>query len=397
LRTRCRARVGALLLSLAAGLAANPAYAAGEKEELARLRAQIEQAKRELATAEGAHAEAADQLRASESAISDANRALRELGAMLGDARAELRRLGAETRTARGELDAHEAQLAALVRARYIAGSREVAKLLLSGEDANQKARTLAYHEFVSQAQAELIRDLRERVARLAALEQRARETGAELAALERQAQAERARLVAQAAERRAVLARISGDIGKQRRKIETLGRNEQRLAGLVDRLARALRSAPPPQRAALPRNEQVPEASGRSDFAGSKGRLRLPVRGELASRFGTPREGSSLTWKGLLILAPQGEDVQAVADGRVVFADWMRGFGNLLILDHGGGYLTIYGNNESVLRQVGDAVHGGDVVATVGATGGAQASGLYFEMRYQGKPFDPLSWVTLK
>jgi len=145
-------------------------------------------------------------------------------------------------------------------------------------------------------------------------------------------------------------------------------------------------------------RNERLPEAAARAgEFAGSKGKLRLPVRGELAGRFGAPREGASLTWKGLLILAPEGEEVRAVADGRVVFAEWMRGFGNLLILDHGEGYLTIYGNNESVLRQVGDAVHAGDVVATVGATGGAQSSGLYFEMRYQGKPFDPLSWVSLK
>jgi len=394
---RRRALVGALLLSLAPGLATGPAVAAGEKEELERLRARIEQAKRELAAAEGAHAEVSDELRASESVISEANRALRELGAKLGDARAELRRLGTETRAARGELDARESQLAALVRARYIAGDRGVAKLLLSGEDPNQVARSLAYHAFISQAQAGLIRDLRGQLARLAALEQRSRETAAELAALERQAQAERARVVAQAAERRAVLARISGDIGKQRRKIETLGRDEQRLARLVDRLARALRPTPPPQGAARPRNEQVPEAASRGDFAGSKGRLRLPVRGELAGRFGTPRQGSSLTWKGLLIRAPEGEEVRAVADGRVVFAEWMRGFGNLLILDHGGGYLTIYGNNESVLRQVGDAVHTGDVVATVGATGGAETSGLYFEMRYQGKPFDPLSWVTLK
>jgi len=97
------------------------------------------------------------------------------------------------------------------------------------------------------------------------------------------------------------------------------------------------------------------------------------------------------------LILAPEGEEVRAVAPGRVVFADWMRGFGNLLILDHGENYLTIYGYNEAVLKKVGDPVHAGDVIATVGATGGAGTSGLYFEMRHEGKPFDPLTWVSLK
>ncbi len=278
-----------------------------------------------------------------------------------------------------------------------MAGEGGVGRLLLSGKDPNEVARSLAYYQFVSQAQSALIRDLQARVTELAALEQRSGESSAALAELEHAAQAERDRLTAQAAERRRVLARISDDIGRQRRGIETLTRNEQRLARLVDGLARALSAPPPPQGAPRPRNELVPDAAGGGSFARSKGTLRLPVRGELASRFGAPREGSSLTWKGLLILAPEGEDVRAVAGGRVVFADWMRGFGNLLILDHGAGYLTIYGNNESVLKQVGDAVHAGEVVATVGATGGVRASGLYFEMRYEGKPFDPLSWVTLK
>jgi len=271
-----------------------------------------------------------------------------------------------------------------------------VTRLLLAGEDPNRTARNIVYYGYVSQAQAAVVRDLQERIARLSALEARTRETAAALAALEREAQAEREALLGQARERRQLLARISGELEKQRGELAKLGRDEQRLARLVERLARALRAAPSPAR---PRNERVPGPApgGEAGFAAAKGKLRLPVRGELAGRFGAPREGSGLAWKGVLILAPEGEEVRAVAAGRVVFADWMRGFGNLLILDHGEGYLTIYGNNESVLRRVGDAVHAGDVVATVGATGGAQASGLYFEMRYQGKPFDPLTWVALK
>ena len=387
-----------LALLLAGGSASGPAGAAGEQQELERLRSRIEQAKRELTAAEGVRVEASDALRASESAISASSRALRELAVQVRETRSELRGLATKTRATRTELDARESQLAALLQARYFAGDRGALKLLLSGEDPNRVARGLTYYGYLSGAQAELIRDLRGRIAALAALEARARDTSAELAALERQAQAERATLLSQAAERRRVLARISGDISKQRREIDTLRSNEARLSRLVDRLARALRAAPATHASSRLRNERLPEAAARAgEFAGSKGKLRLPVRGELAGRFGAPREGASLTWKGLLILAPEGEEVRAVADGRVVFAEWMRGFGNLLILDHGEGYLTIYGNNESVLRQVGDAVHAGDVVATVGATGGAQSSGLYFEMRYQGKPFDPLSWVSLK
>ena len=119
-----------------------------------------------------------------------------------------------------------------------------------------------------------------------------------------------------------------------------------------------------------------------------------MPARGELKGRFGNPREDGGVTWKGLFIRAEVGQTVKAVADGRVVYADWLRGFGNLLIVDHGGGYMSLYGNNESLLKQVGDKTQSGETVASVGSTGGALESGVYFELRHEGKPFDPMKWV---
>jgi murein hydrolase activator len=141
-----------------------------------------------------------------------------------------------------------------------------------------------------------------------------------------------------------------------------------------------------------------VPEAGGPENlFVGLKTGLRLPIKGELANRFGSQRSNGGPPWKGLFIRSPAGQEVRTVASGRVVFADWLRGFGNLLIIDHGQGYLTIYGNNESVLKQAGDVVHTGEVVATVGASGGNMESGLYFEIRHEGKAFNPMRWVSLK
>ncbi len=141
-----------------------------------------------------------------------------------------------------------------------------------------------------------------------------------------------------------------------------------------------------------------MPEpAADAGPFPGMKGRLALPVRGELANRFGAPRESGGAIWKGLFIAARAGEEVRAVAAGRVVFADWMRGFGNLLIVDHGDAYMSLYGNNESLFKQVGDLIHGGEPVAAVGNSGGNPVSGLYFEIRHQGKPLDPLGWVGVK
>jgi septal ring factor EnvC (AmiA/AmiB activator) len=103
------------------------------------------------------------------------------------------------------------------------------------------------------------------------------------------------------------------------------------------------------------------------------------------------------MTWKGLFIRASNGEEVKSIAAGRVVFADWLRGFGNLMIVDHGSGYMSLYGNNESIHKRVGDSVNSGDTIAAVGNSGGNADSGLYFELRHQGKPFDPLNWVKIK
>jgi len=135
--------------------------------------------------------------------------------------------------------------------------------------------------------------------------------------------------------------------------------------------------------------------------FGALRGKMPLPVAGEIAARFGSTRRTeagvNAPTWKGLFIRAPEGTEVTAVAAGRVVFADWLRGFGNLLILDHGDGFLTVYGNNESLLANSGDKVAAGEAVATIGNTGGNREPGLYFELRSQGHPIDPLSWAAAR
>ena len=128
--------------------------------------------------------------------------------------------------------------------------------------------------------------------------------------------------------------------------------------------------------------------------FSRLKGSLHLPVAGELMNRFGAPREGGGLSWKGLFIRAAQGTAVKAIAAGQVVFAEWLRGFGNLIIVDHGEGYMSLYSNNESLYKQVGDRVQPGDAIAAVGNSGGQPDTGLYFEMRHQSRPVNPLDWV---
>ncbi len=364
-------------------------------EDLEALRSRIERLRGDIAGAEETREEARDQLRESERAISGANRALRELAAKRASAQSELKKLAGQRRETESSIASRQERLGQLLTLRYLNGEQNQLKLLLSGDDPNRTARELHYYGYISRAQAGFIRALRASLARLREFEARTREKSAELAAIESGQRKERNSLIRQQAARRKVLARVSVQLREQRRQVKRLERDESRLSRLVEELGKVIASTPPGRGR---RNERVPESGGREGlFAGLKGSLRLPIKGELASRFGTPRSGGGPSWKGLFIRSPSGQEVRAVAAGRVVFADWLRGFGNLLILDHGEGYLTIYGNNESVLKQVGEPVRTGDAVATVGASGGNAESGLYFEIRHQGKAFDPMRWVTLK
>ncbi|MCE2946787.1 MAG: peptidoglycan DD-metalloendopeptidase family protein [Betaproteobacteria bacterium] len=234
-----------------------------------------------------------------------------------------------------------------------------------------------------------------EQIARLLAERERAR--AREAAAREVQAkarEAREAREVAKAAREAREAERSAGAPGER-----PLPKAPDRQAGRSNETEGAVRSGDESPRADAgsgrgPRTERIPEPGVPAGvFASLKGRLALPVAGEIANRFGQARADGGMQWRGITILARPGQEVRAVAPGRVVFADWLRGFGNLLIVDHGDGYMTLYGNNESLLRRVGDGVRGGDPVATVGASGGSAQAGLYFELRHQGRPLDPIGW----
>jgi septal ring factor EnvC (AmiA/AmiB activator) len=369
------------------------AIAQGDAEKLNALRSRIDGLRAKIAESEESRSEVRDQLRDSERTISEANRALRVLATRRSAADEELKSLSRRSQSLESEIALRRETLGRLLTLRYLNGEQTGVKLLFSGEEPGRIARELHYYSYVSRAQSDFIGELRANLLRLKELEARTRGRNAEIAAIESARRAERAALLREQAEHRKVLARVSNQLLEQRRQVKHLERDESRLSRLVDELRKLLASAAPGLR-----NDKVPEASGADkSFAGLKSGLRLPIKGELANRFGAQRSGGGPSWKGLFIRSPAGQEVRAVAPGRVVFADWLRGFGNLLIIDHGKSYLTIYGNNESVLKQVGDTVSTGDAVATVGASGGNMESGLYFEIRHEGKAFDPMRWVSLK
>jgi septal ring factor EnvC (AmiA/AmiB activator) len=375
-----------------------------DNEDLKQLRGRIETLQKELADTEESKSEVADALRESERAVIAANRKLAALTREHHEANNKLSQIQAQSKQVARDIEAQQLRLGKLLHRQYLTGGgqTEYLSLLLNQQDPNEIARNLHYYGYLSRARLEGINALRANVQRLDMLTSESREKSLEISAIQTKQAEHKKYLEQEKIEHAKLLERISSQADQQRREISKLKRDEERLTRLVERIAKLLaqkkRSAP---RATTPgplNNERLPDASADgSPFSSLKGRLSLPVRGELANRFGGPRADGGVTWKGLFIRSATGGEVKAIAGGRVVFADWLRGFGNLMILDHGNSYMSLYSNNEINHKQVGDSVRGGDTIASVGNSGGNAESGLYFELRHQGKPFDPLNWVRIK
>lgn len=393
-----------------------PAEVAEKQNDLKDLRGQIESLRKEMTAAEGTRADVADQLKDAERDISSTQRELHQLARQRSDLQATLKDLGVQSRELESRLSGQQNQLEKLVYRQYLQGNPDALSMLLNGNDPNQLARDLHYLAAIGRARAELLQEIEATLERKQTLTADTRERAEQLAAVEAKQKEQHGKLLAQREQRKAMLEKIAARIAAQRREIGNLQRDEKRLSQLIERLAKIIAAKPAPRREPARKapskaaegepsgkpatvemaNERTPEATPSGNFARLKGSLRLPAKGAVTNRFGAARQEGSV-WKGLFIRAGAGSEVKAIAGGRVVFADWMRGFGNLLIVDHGDSYLTIYGNNDSLLRQVGDTVRGGDTVASVGNSGGNPESGLYFELRHQGQPLDPLKWVTMK
>ncbi len=407
-----------VLLALSGPLCVSANQADRKQSELDALKQRLQTLQQDFRDTQAHRQEAADELRQSERAISNAVRQLRQLDGERQRTQSDLQSLTQQVDATSARIRTQQAHLAQTLKGAYQRGQGDALKLILNGADPNQTARDLRYLAHLSRAQQAMIDTLRADLAQLSALQQQASQKTNDLAQLQAAHEAEQQKLLADKHAREQVLQKLSVQIQQQRREISTLKRNERSLTQLVERLNRVMaeQAAREAERARAARQAQQREAERGSTgqqrrpvavntdtpvafrssqpFSRLKGLLHLPVAGELMNRFGAPREGGGLSWKGLFIRAAQGTAVKAIAAGQVVFAEWLRGFGNLIIVDHGDGYMSLYSNNESLYKQVGDRVQPGDAIAAVGNSGGQPETGLYFEMRHQSRPVNPLDWV---
>jgi murein hydrolase activator len=324
----------------------------------------------------------------------DAAAALREQELKVAATAKELRALDQKLAAQHGRLDQLVVQrdaldatlkdqrdaLAALLRSAYAMGRGEQLKLLLAQDRIDTISRMLAYYRYFEHARVGEIDGLLKDLEALAQVQAEIERETAQLKTVHDERTAEAQRLDAERAERGRVLAALDNTLKDQQARLATLGKDEKGLVELLERLRDIFADIP----------KQI---AGAEPFPQLRGQLVWPVRGRMVTLFGDSDEGEHGS-RGVLITAASGSDVRAVSHGRVVFADWLRGFGLLIIVDHSDGYLSLYGYNETLLKDVGDWVNANDVIATSGDSGGRKTPGLYFELRYQGKAIDPKGWL---
>ncbi|SFE36811.1 Septal ring factor EnvC, activator of murein hydrolases AmiA and AmiB [Nitrosomonas sp. Nm166] len=365
------------------------------QENLKALRERIQSLQKDLADREIIKQNTSDTLQEAERTISAINHRLTKLIEHDRQATEEFKQLQIQQRQIKSEIETERNQLEKLLYQQYLGGQQSYLRLILSQQDPNQIARDMHYYKQLSLARSSSIQNLQDNQYKINALAEESHQKKKEITAVQSEYFEQRKKLEQEKSRHQILLTQISGQIIQQQQEINKLENDEKRLTKLVNEINKLLVQVK--SKGTLISNKLPDASTSGIPFSSLKGKLNLPVRGKLLNSFGGQRSGKQVTWKGLFIQSRNGNDVKAISEGRVVFADWLRGFGNLIIVDHGNGYMSLYGNNETLHKQVGNVIRGGDTIATVGNSGGNADSGLYFELRHRGKPFDPMTWIKIE
>jgi septal ring factor EnvC (AmiA/AmiB activator) len=381
LRASRRIAAAALSALLAAALAAPAAGQRADRAQaeadLAKIRGEIDRIRAQVARDAAERDRLTRELRTAEQSVAAVRAGLARIKRERDESRERRAEIEARSRERRRALEAEREALAGQLRAAYLIGREEPLKLLLNQRDPARAGRMFAYYGYFGRARAEQLDRIREHIAELDALQVQLEGEESRLAGLEEERRRELEQLEAARSERGAVLAQVQSEARSRVASLERLRREQAALEKLLRELRRAV--------------ERFPTDS-RGPFARLRGKLAWPVAGRLVARFGETRAGG-LKWDGVLLAAERGAPVRAIYHGRVIYADWLAGLGLLVIVDHGGGFMSLYGHNDSLFRRVGERVTAGDTLAEVGDSGGRPRPELYFEIRRSARPVDPRPW----
>ena len=283
----------------------------------------------------------------------------------------------------------------------YTQGQVGSLQMLLEGINPNKITRDLRYLGFFSEAQNNNIKKIKDNLNSLEIKKKKIDKTIKKIASLKKTEERKKKKQEKEKKKKRKVLTKINKEISSGKKKKGKLIADEKKLTNIIEDLIKKSKVVTKKKKVKekiKADNKSLPDPSlDKLHFKKLKKKLKLPIKGKIIHKFGKKRPDTGIKWKGIFIKANEGDPVYAVAKGKVVFSDWLRGFGNIIIIDHGGDYMSLYGNNESLLKKQNDMIRGGDQIATVGNSGGNNSNGLYYELRKNSKPFNPLAWTNLK
>ena len=379
-----------LLISFSLAAPSNkPDSNLNNSDKLELLRQQIKTLRSELNTDRERKQDLQSRLRDTETRIGKVAALLRGLKRQLRKQNRDLKKLNKRRIKLRADLQVQRVNLALQIRAAYAIGQQEYIKILLNQQDPAAVSRTMTYYDYFHSARLDRIQSLDARLADLQAVEDKIERKKVKLEQNRLEQNQEKEQLEKDRGQRAEVLAKLNQQMQAKGERLSLMLGNQRRLQRLLNRLVdEELEDIQP---------DLMPEQGERKAFASLRGKLLWPSRGHLTNSYGSRRNVGKLKWQGVMIKAPEGTDVSAISHGRVAFSDWLRGFGLLTIIDHGDGYMSLYGGNQSLYKEVGDWVEAGEVIASVGNSGGNKNTALYFEIRHKGKPTNPLKWCRNK
>lgn len=420
MKTRASGAV-AVLLVCAAFSSPTPVLAqsavrdpAGVKQERDEVRRKLDALKKAIQETSGEKKQAAQALNLLEKRLEQTQNRLNALDKDRDALETDIGKLGAEETDLQKQLESTQGRLAEVMRNQYRRVEVNPTQAWLAGKSASEAARESYWYERVSAAERELAEQQAAQARELKAIRLGLEKKQDRLEGTIAEQSKSRRELVAQREERNQLVEDLNSKLKNQELERKRLQRDESRLSSVITELTRAIEEAKRKQALAAQQQKQQGQSAGGSkpsskpeytapppmpstgEFAKLKGRLILPVQGTVAGQFGQTRskDGQGPSWKGIFIATEAGQDVRAVGNGRVVFSEWLRGFGEIVIIDHGDQFLSVYGNNGKLLKRSGDSVKAGDTIAETGNSSGNLDTGLYFELRHQGQPFDPVSWT---
>lgn len=378
-RHRCRLALLALLLGAVPGLAPGEPDERETRSKLEQLQGEIKRISSEISSDSARKDNLQQQLREAEVELGQLRSAMATNERAMAASRDELTALQQQ----RSELEearvTQQARIALELKTAWQLGQQSQVKVLLNQENPHTVARALAYYRYFFRARNELVASYRETLRQLAELEQRIAQTLEQLAGQQATLEQQQAQLVTAQATREQAVAELNTSLDSKAAQLKQLEQDRKELESLLAALERALVDLDVP--------------ADYQPFKSARGKMPWPLAGKRSNNFGRPRNEGKMRWQGVTIPAREGASVRAIHHGRVVYADWLRGLGLLLIIDHGDGYMSLYAHNQSLLREVGEWVTAGTPVSTVGNSGGQEQSALYFEIRHQGKPTNPSQW----